>query len=118
MGKQFCADEAFGKGRLWLCLAKNKQQLTNKKCRAFVRRHQKAQKEDVTINPLIRQNCKQEQTTFCKGIEHGKARVLNCLTSNMNETRFSPECKSSLIAIGMNFKTVEKKVGAKEIMKL
>jgi Golgi apparatus protein 1 len=118
--EELCKDLQHGRGRGLKCLSDNAQKIKNERCKPLVAEMIKHQLQDATINPGIVRNCQLEQKAFCQGIEHGRARILKCLASNMNETSFGADCRMAMFDIraeSLIKAKIDDKVGYKEVLK-
>uniref|UniRef100_A0A7S4WEG8 Golgi apparatus protein 1 n=1 Tax=Alexandrium monilatum TaxID=311494 RepID=A0A7S4WEG8_9DINO len=107
-----CPEIEPGSGRLHACLRKNKQSIANKDCLSMVMEALQAEKEDASISPRIRKHCSLQIKLFCGSVEHGEARVLNCL--RLHQYQFSSAgdaCKRELEALGFNGTTLYNATG-------
>jgi hypothetical protein len=118
--EELCKNVQNGLGRMLKCLSNNVKKIKNEKCKQLVSGMIKTQLDDASINPAIVRNCQLEEKAFCQGIEHGQARVLKCLASNVNETSFGMNCRMAMFGIRAETlikARVNEKVGYNEIMK-
>jgi Golgi apparatus protein 1 len=118
--EELCKNVQNGLGRMLKCLSNNVKKIKNEKCKQLVSGMIKTQLDDASINPAIVRNCQLEEKAFCQGIEHGQARVLKCLASNVNETSFGMNCRMAMFGIRAETlikARINEKVGYNEIMK-
>jgi len=100
--KEFCQDVSAGSGRLHACLRTRIGKIKQPQCARMVNQTWKIEKQDATINPLVRARCKNEMEVYCHDVEHGEQRVLICLKHNENSTGFGEACKEAMNGIGVN----------------
>jgi len=93
--KLLCAGIVPGGGRLHMCLREHLSEL-QPMCKERVGEVYKAESEDVTLNPGIRENCRNERNAYCRHVRHGKSRVLVCLNVHKAKEGFSAECRIAL----------------------
>ena len=82
--QKFCAEVQPGEGRIGRCLMQHKQELSGS-CQQFLAR---------TAQTLIQQfvaACQDDVTQYCKNVQPGEGRVLNCLREQ--HEAISPACQ-------------------------
>lgn len=52
--------------------------------------------EDIDFKYPMKKACKKEMEVFCKGIEHGHARVISCLQEKAEDKEMSDECRAEV----------------------
>lgn len=52
--------------------------------------------EDIDFKYPMKKACKKEMEVFCKGIEHGHARVISCLQEKVEDSEMSEECRAEV----------------------
>src|SRR4030042_6090701 len=82
--QKFCKGIRPGQGRIWACLKSREAELSQQCVDHMNKQREKAKG--------FRSACKDDSKKFCKGIPHGKGRIISCLTSHKAE--LSPGCQS------------------------
>merc|ERR1711918_211168 len=57
---------------------------------------ERAESEDVTLNPGARKRCRNEIKAFCSDVDPGNARMLACLKLHEKRSEFGSSCKKVL----------------------
>ena len=81
---KFCKGIKPGGGRIWACLKSNDADLSQP-CRDHMAMMREKGKE-------FHKACMPDAKKFCKGIPHGKGRIISCLKSH--EAELSEPCKA------------------------
>jgi len=93
--KTKCAGVAPGSARVLRCLQDNRNQLSYE-CRATLFDQEVRLAEDIDFKYPMKKACKAEIENFCKGIEHGHARVISCLQEHDEDKDMSRECRAEV----------------------
>ena len=68
-----------------------------KSCREQVRAQLYQQRENIDLNPKLKNTCSKDIKTFCVDVTPGSGQVLECLMTNQN--KLSTNCKHALFAV-------------------
>lgn len=88
---KFCKGIIPGGGRIIACLISHESELTPA-CQAHSAKARA--KINAGVEKLVLGACKQDRDKFCKDIEPGQGRILDCL--KQNRARLKPACKAKL----------------------
>jgi hypothetical protein len=84
--QKFCKDIPPGEGRVAACMKSHEAELSQG-CKDQIAAMKEKMKE-------FAQACKPDAEKLCKGIPHGKGRILSCLASH--EADLSPACRAEM----------------------
>jgi len=91
-----CQDTEAGSGRLHDCLRKNFNRIAQSDCKEMVDDVWKAERNDVVLNPKVRNKCQVEMAVFCPNEERGETRVAACLFQHDKLGGFTKGCMDAL----------------------
>ncbi|GAX77303.1 hypothetical protein CEUSTIGMA_g4749.t1 [Chlamydomonas eustigma] len=93
--KNLCADVEPGDNREVECLDSKRQHVTWD-CQAQLYRNEKEAGDDIRLSVRLFSKCLGDYEKFCSDVEPGHMRVQECLEDNMEDSKFSSECKEEL----------------------
>jgi len=93
--QKLCAGVQPGDARVLRCLQDSREQLTYE-CRATLFDQEVRLAEDIDFQFPLKKACAAEIPRFCKDIQHGGARVIQCLLLHDEETEMSDECRTEV----------------------
>eukprot|EP00899_Mesostigma_viride_P006852 jgi/Mesvir1/16168/Mv08435-RA.1 len=92
---RLCANIAPGSARVIRCLQDLREQLSYE-CRATLFDQEVRMAEDIDFMYPLKTACTKDIDTFCKGVPHGHARVIQCLRDHVHEVDMATECKNEI----------------------
>uniref|UniRef100_A0A7R9V0N1 Golgi apparatus protein 1 n=1 Tax=Chlamydomonas euryale TaxID=1486919 RepID=A0A7R9V0N1_9CHLO len=92
---EFCADVKPGSARVIRCLQDHRSTLSQS-CTAALFDHEVRMAEDIDFKYPMKKACAWEISAFCKDVPHGHARVVRCLTDNLDNTDMTSACKKQV----------------------
>lgn len=93
--QKLCANIQPGDARVLRCLQDSREQLTYE-CRATLFDQEVRLAEDIDFQFPLKKACAAEIPRFCKDVQHGGARVIQCLILHDEETEMSDECRTEV----------------------
>ncbi|OHD65818.1 MAG: hypothetical protein A2176_02040 [Spirochaetes bacterium RBG_13_51_14] len=87
---RFCSGVTRGRGRVFTCLRANKEKISEN-CHDYI-----AGKLNKVMSSFLsfRTNCGDDYSKFCKNVERGEGRVMQCLW--MRSSEISTDCKKQI----------------------
>ena len=86
---KFCGDAKRGQGRITKCLEEHETQLSSE-CKTYL----------AEVKKLVNTTyhfCEDDLMTFCRWVQSGEGRLLNCLKEN--KSQLSDECKENMYKV-------------------
>lgn len=93
--QKLCTNIQPGDARVLRCLQDSREQLTYE-CRATLFDQEVRLAEDIDFQFPLKKACAAEIPRFCKDVQHGGARVIQCLILHDEETEMSEECRNEV----------------------
>lgn len=94
--EKHCKNVEPGDGRVHECLRSHRDKLSES-CRKEELLLEEEEAENLELRPGIMRMCKEERSTFCKGVAPGQARLFRCLAEKMGDPDFGENCRHEII---------------------
>jgi Cysteine rich repeat len=94
----YCKDVTPGGGRILACLHAYSDKLSDT-CRETVLDATGQVKALAAALSLVKDECAEDLRQFCKDVQPGQGRLMNCLDTN--DAKLSPKCRSALKDVGL-----------------